>query len=318
MHTPWINEDKKVVELGEKLGVAEDQVAAAEGQVTTLKEKVASLEEEVTNLKDAAKSSKSCESTMKNLASSWKNAFDLEESSRDALKKQTIVADHLRDQIKSLENKVTTLEKQVMFDVSFYNDLFFNAIYTAWVTNDAGFTVNVGEPTVRETSRVEGYNLEHPDIPPSVSEVPLVESEETLVDVTGWPFSGGLSEWIRLSRIIVTHLPQSELRVWFTHIDDAHRLSLPHQILAQRLVPMVEPFPFYHRISTWEKHFTAGEIVRDMIIDVSDGLAIPFTLAAGLSGANATSSIVLTAGITEVAAGAINYGYLPDHYLILV
>ncbi|KAF4368684.1 hypothetical protein G4B88_025102 [Cannabis sativa] len=277
MHTPWINEDKKVVELAEKLGVAEDQVAAAEGQVTTLKEKVASLEEEVTNLKDAAK-----------------------KSSRDALKKQTIVADHLRDQIKSLENKVTTLEKQVMFDVSFYNDLCFNAIYTAWVTNDADFTVNVGEPTVRETSRVEGYNLEHPDIPPSVSEVPLVESEETLVDVTG----------------IVTHLPQSESRVWFTHIDDAHRLSLPHQILAQRLpTKKEEPQTLRSRsfssVSTWEKHFTAGEIVRDMIIDVSDGLAIPFTLAAGLSGANATSSIILTAGITEVAAGAINYGYYP-------
>uniref|UniRef100_A0A803Q374 Vacuolar iron transporter n=1 Tax=Cannabis sativa TaxID=3483 RepID=A0A803Q374_CANSA len=248
MHTPWINEDKKVVELAEKLGVAEDQVVAAEGQVTTLKEKVASLEEEVTNLKDAAKSSKSCESTMKNLASSWKNAFDLEESSRDDLKKQTIVADHLRDQIKSLENKVTTLEKQVMFDVSFYNDLCFNAIYTAWVTNDADFTVNVGEPTVRETSRVEGYNLEHPDIPPSVSE-PTKKEE-----------------------------------------------------------PQTQRSRSFSSVNTWEKHFTAGEIVRDMIIDVSDGLPIPFTLAAGLSGANATSSIVLTAGITEVAAGAINYG----------
>ena len=57
-----------------------------------------------------------------------------------------------------------------------------------------------------------------------------------------------------------------------------------------------------------ENHFTAGQIVRDIIIGVSDGLTVPFALAAGLSGANATSSIVLTAGIAEVAAGAISMG----------
>lgn len=71
-----------------------------------------------------------------------------------------------------------------------------------------------------------------------------------------------------------------------------------------------------------EKHFTAGEVVRDIIIGVSDGLTVPFALAAGLSGANASSSIILTAGIAEVAAGAISMGlggYLAakseaDHY----
>ncbi|KAL1219522.1 Vacuolar iron transporter 1 [Cardamine amara subsp. amara] len=71
-----------------------------------------------------------------------------------------------------------------------------------------------------------------------------------------------------------------------------------------------------------EKHFTAGEIIRDIIIGVSDGLTVPFALAAGLSGANASSSFVLTAGIAEVAAGAISMGlggYLAakseeDHY----
>ncbi|KAK3442535.1 hypothetical protein EUGRSUZ_B02690 [Eucalyptus grandis] len=71
-----------------------------------------------------------------------------------------------------------------------------------------------------------------------------------------------------------------------------------------------------------ESHFTAGEIVRDIIIGVSDGLTVPFALAAGLSGANAPSSIVLTAGVAEVAAGAISMGlggYLAakseaDHY----
>ncbi|XP_073029087.1 vacuolar iron transporter 1-like [Primulina eburnea] len=72
-----------------------------------------------------------------------------------------------------------------------------------------------------------------------------------------------------------------------------------------------------------EKHFTAGEIVRDIIIGVSDGLTVPFALAAGLSGANASSAIILTAGIAEVAAGAISMGlggYLAakseaDHYI---
>lgn len=76
---------------------------------------------------------------------------------------------------------------------------------------------------------------------------------------------------------------------------------------------------FHHK----EKHFTAGEVVRDIIIGVSDGLTVPFALAAGLSGANASSSIILTAGIAEVAAGAISMGlggYLAakseaDHYL---
>lgn len=57
-----------------------------------------------------------------------------------------------------------------------------------------------------------------------------------------------------------------------------------------------------------EKHFTAGDVVRDIIIGVSDGLTVPFALAAGLSGANVTSSIILTAGIAEVAAGAISMG----------
>ncbi|KAI3518749.1 hypothetical protein L1887_07561 [Cichorium endivia] len=57
-----------------------------------------------------------------------------------------------------------------------------------------------------------------------------------------------------------------------------------------------------------ENHFTAGEIVRDIIIGVSDGLTVPFSLAAGLSGANASSSIILNAGIAEVAAGAISMG----------
>uniref|UniRef100_A0A5B7AFJ5 Vacuolar iron transporter n=1 Tax=Davidia involucrata TaxID=16924 RepID=A0A5B7AFJ5_DAVIN len=72
-----------------------------------------------------------------------------------------------------------------------------------------------------------------------------------------------------------------------------------------------------------EHHFMSSEIVRDVIIGVSDGLTVPFALAAGLSGANVPSSIILTAGIAEVAAGAISMGlggYLAakseaDHYM---
>ncbi|CAI0412748.1 unnamed protein product [Linum tenue] len=63
-----------------------------------------------------------------------------------------------------------------------------------------------------------------------------------------------------------------------------------------------------------EKHFTAGEVIRDIIIGVSDGLTVPFALAAGLSGANAPSSIVLTAGLAEVAAGAISMGLGGNFY----
>ena len=57
-----------------------------------------------------------------------------------------------------------------------------------------------------------------------------------------------------------------------------------------------------------ERHFTAGERVRDIVIGMSDGLTVPFALAAGLSGAVASSRIVVTAGFAEVAAGSIAMG----------
>jgi VIT1/CCC1 family predicted Fe2+/Mn2+ transporter len=57
-----------------------------------------------------------------------------------------------------------------------------------------------------------------------------------------------------------------------------------------------------------EKHFTAGETVRDVVIGMSDGLTVPFALAAGLSGAVTSSHIVVTAGLAEVAAGSIAMG----------
>jgi VIT1/CCC1 family predicted Fe2+/Mn2+ transporter len=57
-----------------------------------------------------------------------------------------------------------------------------------------------------------------------------------------------------------------------------------------------------------EKHFTASDSVRDIVIGMSDGLTVPFALAAGLSGAIAQSHIVVTAGFAEIAAGAIAMG----------
>ena len=57
-----------------------------------------------------------------------------------------------------------------------------------------------------------------------------------------------------------------------------------------------------------EKHFTAGELVRDIVIGMSDGLTVPFALAAGLTGAIASSHLILTAGFAEIAAGSIAMG----------
>lgn len=57
-----------------------------------------------------------------------------------------------------------------------------------------------------------------------------------------------------------------------------------------------------------EKHFTGNETIRDVVIGMSDGLTVPFALAAGLSGVVASSSIVVTAGVAEMAAGAIAMG----------
>jgi vacuolar iron transporter family protein len=57
-----------------------------------------------------------------------------------------------------------------------------------------------------------------------------------------------------------------------------------------------------------EKHFTSSEVVRDVVIGMSDGLTVPFALAAGLSGVVASSGIIVTAGLAEVSAGAIAMG----------
>jgi len=57
-----------------------------------------------------------------------------------------------------------------------------------------------------------------------------------------------------------------------------------------------------------ERHFAGSETVRDIVIGMSDGLTVPFALAAGLSGAISTTSIIVTAGLAEIAAGSIAMG----------
>ena len=71
-----------------------------------------------------------------------------------------------------------------------------------------------------------------------------------------------------------------------------------------------------------EQHFEASETVRDVVIGMSDGLTVPFALAAGLSGTGAQTGIIVIAGLAEIAAGSIAMGlggYLAartdrDHY----
>src|SRR6266542_1000772 len=61
-----------------------------------------------------------------------------------------------------------------------------------------------------------------------------------------------------------------------------------------------------------ERHFTASDVVRDVVIGISDGLTVPFALAAGLTGGLAGAAnpngIIVTAGLAEIAAGSIAMG----------
>ena len=57
-----------------------------------------------------------------------------------------------------------------------------------------------------------------------------------------------------------------------------------------------------------EKHFTASETARDVVIGMADGLTVPFALAAGLSAAVSSTAIIVTAGLAEIVAGAIAMG----------
>lgn len=71
-----------------------------------------------------------------------------------------------------------------------------------------------------------------------------------------------------------------------------------------------------------EEHFRAPETVRDVIIGMSDGLTVPFAIAAGLSGAHLGTNVIVLGGLAEMVAGSISMGlggYLAaksdiDHY----
>jgi len=75
--------------------------------------------------------------------------------------------------------------------------------------------------------------------------------------------------------------------------------------------------PYHH-----EEHLKSSDVLRDVVIGMSDGLTVPFALAAGLSGAVSSTHIIVIAGIAEIAAGSIAMGlggYLAgkteqDHY----
>ena len=57
-----------------------------------------------------------------------------------------------------------------------------------------------------------------------------------------------------------------------------------------------------------EHHMTSSAMLQDIVIGLSDGLTVPFALAAGLSGAVASSGLVITAGLAEIVAGSIAMG----------
>jgi VIT1/CCC1 family predicted Fe2+/Mn2+ transporter len=57
-----------------------------------------------------------------------------------------------------------------------------------------------------------------------------------------------------------------------------------------------------------EKHLKSSAFITDIVIGMSDGLTVPFALAAGLSGAVSNNSIIVTAGIAEIVAGSIAMG----------
>src|SRR5436309_10162537 len=62
------------------------------------------------------------------------------------------------------------------------------------------------------------------------------------------------------------------------------------------------------RIAHSEQHFTSGNLVRDIVIGMSDGLTVPFALAAGLSGAVQNTKLIVVGGLAEIAAGSIAMG----------
>lgn len=63
-----------------------------------------------------------------------------------------------------------------------------------------------------------------------------------------------------------------------------------------------------HDHQSHEQHSKSSDLLRDIVIGMSDGLTVPFALAAGLSGAINNNSLIIVAGLAEVAAGSIAMG----------
>jgi len=57
-----------------------------------------------------------------------------------------------------------------------------------------------------------------------------------------------------------------------------------------------------------EQHKKNTNIVRDIIIGMSDGLTVPFALTAGLSGVLDTNHLIIVSGLAEITAGCISMG----------
>ncbi|HTS44980.1 MAG TPA: VIT1/CCC1 transporter family protein [Puia sp.] len=74
--------------------------------------------------------------------------------------------------------------------------------------------------------------------------------------------------------------------------------------------------------SRTERHMVNSDMLTDIVIGMSDGLTVPFALAAGISGAVQSTELIVIAGLAEIAAGSIAMGlggYLAgkteiDHY----
>jgi VIT1/CCC1 family predicted Fe2+/Mn2+ transporter len=85
-------------------------------------------------------------------------------------------------------------------------------------------------------------------------------------------------------------------------------MSLDSDIQAEVQTPPAPPSARHHH----ERHFNSSEAIRDIVIGLSDGLTVPFALAAGLAGAVTNianpSHLVVTAGLAEIAAGSIAMG----------
>ncbi len=83
-------------------------------------------------------------------------------------------------------------------------------------------------------------------------------------------------------------------------------MVLKHNLsLAKRTI---QPFKKHSKYMHQEEHLSSSDFLKDIVIGMSDGLTVPFALAAGLSGAVSNCDIIITAGIAEIVAGSIAMG----------